>query len=716
MSTQKRILIVDDTQSIHDDFRHTLTRLTHHTSAALELEKELFDEPSLDEQFQDFNYTIESAYQGLEAITMVHEAEKEGNPYCLIFMDVRMPPGIDGIETIYRIWEEFPHIEMAICSAYSDYSWTAIKERLQQTDKLVFLKKPFTKDTIIQTTYLLAKKWDTQHSSHDQIALLQQEVLERKKQIASIKIELDTITQHYKTTTFLKNNYMASVSQEIISPLNGILAVTDLLLDTSLDEEQKGLAQSIQNSSHSAYEKVSNLLEYQLLDTSHNTSEPVEFNIRALIENILELVQVTSEDKQITLTSSLHSSIPRNCKGEPVKIKQMLIQLLLNAIERTEQGRIDITINRNFTQDSITTTHLLFTVSDTGTVPSNEERAQFESNDIPEIGAHGYRIYLFKKILKTIEGNTPPKQQLESGTAYSFSIPITLLDNENLIAHSTSTQDTIQNLSCLIIGDNSTNRKILSLHLKHWGAKSTEVSSIEAGLEKIAVLRNSSEGYSMILLDFKDPSTAPYLDFAQLLQQLNSPTNPYKLIAIIPQGHKGDLIKFREAGYSAYLSKPIKQKQLFNCLMLLKLSMFNQLKLPNIITKYILDEYSMERFSMLIVESDIVSQRLLLYIFAEMRIICDIATTSEEAIEALQKKQYDLVACTNISPSISGVKIFEQTIQSRKNNQCRFIGITSHAEKLWGIFTEGTKVEGIIQKPFDKATITSMMKKIMSRE
>ncbi|MGL1933722.1 MAG: response regulator [Fibrobacterales bacterium] len=716
MSTQKHILIVDDTQSIHDDFRHTLTRHVHQTSTALELEKELFDVPSTDEQFQDFTYIIDSAYQGVEAIAMVHQAEKEGNPYCLIYMDVRMPPGIDGIETIYRIWEEFPHIEMAICSAYSDYSWTAIKEKLQQTDKLIFMKKPFTQDTIIQTTYLLAKKWDTHKSSQGQIAILQQEVLERKKQIASIKGELDTITQHYKTNTFLKNNYINSVSQEIKSPLNGIIAITDLLLDTPLDDEQKGLAQSIQTSGHSLYDKVSNLLECQLIDESENTSDPVEFNIRSLIENILELIQVTSEDKQITLTSSLHSSIPRNCIGEPVKIKQMLIQLLLAAIERTEQGRIDISINRDTTHDSSTTSHIIFTVIDTGIAPSTEEQAQFESSIIPEMGAPGYRLYLFKETLKTVKGHTSLDQHFDSGTAYSFSIPITLLDNETLVEHTSSAQDTIQNLSCLIIGDNATNRKILSLHLKHWGAKSTEVSSIESGLEKIAVLKNSGEGYSMILLDFKDPSTTPYLDFAQLLQQLNSPTNPYKLIAIIPQGHKGDLLKFKEAGYSAYLSKPIKQKQLINCLMLLKLSMFNQLKLPNIITKYILDEYSMERYTMLIIESDIVSRRLLLYILTKMRVICDIATTSEEAIEALQKKQYDLVACINISPSINGMHIFEQTIQSRKTRQCRFIGITSDIEKLWGAHPEGTKVDGIIQKPFDQATISSLMKKMMSQK
>ncbi|MDJ0837950.1 MAG: response regulator [Acidobacteriota bacterium] len=160
-----RILIVDDSEAIHRDIIKILSspRSQAKTQDLHQIEMELFDG---DEKFrppknlETVSYRIDSAFQGKDAIRMVDQAASEGNPYALVFMDVRMPPGIDGIETIERIWTNHPTIEMVIVTAFSDHSWEDILERVGTTDRLMVLRKPFDLITIKQLALALTKKYN----------------------------------------------------------------------------------------------------------------------------------------------------------------------------------------------------------------------------------------------------------------------------------------------------------------------------------------------------------------------------------------------------------------------------------------------------------------------------------------------------------------------------------------------------------------------------
>lgn len=171
----KRILIVDDNQAIHDDFIKILQNRPITSSVELDdLEDALFGEDTGDSSARDSrndasDYHMDHAYQGNEAYEMVRKADQEGNPYALIFMDVRMPPGWDGVVTIDKIWQEFPHIEIVICTAFSDYSWDDIVQKLGPTDKLLFLKKPFDSIAVKQMALALTKKWNLMAHARNQL-------------------------------------------------------------------------------------------------------------------------------------------------------------------------------------------------------------------------------------------------------------------------------------------------------------------------------------------------------------------------------------------------------------------------------------------------------------------------------------------------------------------------------------------------------------------
>ncbi len=196
MEHNTRILIVDDNESIHEDFRKVLVHEENEDHAALDdLEAELFgdaeDSPKNETLDDTLKYEVDSALQGQEALAMVDKAAQEGRPYALIFMDVRMPPGWDGIETISRIWLKHPYIEMVLCTAYSDYTWDDIVEKLGSSDKLLFLRKPFDAIAVQQMALSLVKKWNLGEQARNYVKNLEKEVQQRTLQLKELLSELE---------------------------------------------------------------------------------------------------------------------------------------------------------------------------------------------------------------------------------------------------------------------------------------------------------------------------------------------------------------------------------------------------------------------------------------------------------------------------------------------------------------------------------------------
>ena len=153
-----RILIVDDTPSIHEDFRKILITSDNTGRDLDDMAVSLFGKTEQDPVYKDIKYELESAFQGEEALKMIEQAELEGDGYSLVFMDVRMPPGLDGIKTIAKIWEQYPSMEIVICTAYSDYSWVDIIDILGPSDHLLVLKKPFDADEAQQMALAMTRR------------------------------------------------------------------------------------------------------------------------------------------------------------------------------------------------------------------------------------------------------------------------------------------------------------------------------------------------------------------------------------------------------------------------------------------------------------------------------------------------------------------------------------------------------------------------------
>ncbi|MCL6589014.1 MAG: EAL domain-containing protein [Firmicutes bacterium] len=235
--TSARILIVDDNQDIHEDIKNILNPVGVNLQdwETRMLKDELFgsDDPSSNKNGKPLNisYWIDDAYQGEEAIQMIRKAEEENSSYSLVFMDVRMPPGMDGIQTIEKIWGINPYTEIVICTAYSDYTWDQILFKLGQTDHLLFIKKPFDSVSVKQIALALTTKWNLERLNRSHIQNLEIEV---KKQTQDLENMVEKLTAeihlrkekeeqllyiaNYDTLTGLLNRY--SFYQSIYGIIN----------------------------------------------------------------------------------------------------------------------------------------------------------------------------------------------------------------------------------------------------------------------------------------------------------------------------------------------------------------------------------------------------------------------------------------------------------------------------------------------------------------
>ena len=179
----RRILIIDDNRAIHEDFRKIL-KAGDSVDLLAQAEADIFGDASADAS-KSTAFKLDSAYQGQEGVELARKAAAVGQPYALAFVDMRMPPGWDGVETTLKLWEVEPDLQIVICSAYSDYSWEELIAKIGQSDRLVILKKPFDNVEVLQLGLALTEKWHLLQQSRTQLETLQRAVAERTAELRS---------------------------------------------------------------------------------------------------------------------------------------------------------------------------------------------------------------------------------------------------------------------------------------------------------------------------------------------------------------------------------------------------------------------------------------------------------------------------------------------------------------------------------------------------
>jgi two-component system sensor histidine kinase/response regulator len=570
-SPKRRILIVDDNLYIHEDYKKIL--LAHPDTKDAEtrsLEKTLFgrENDSGDRTSAPFPlYSIDDAYQGEEAIEMVDAAERRNDPYALVYMDIRMPPGIDGLETIERIWRRHPYLEIVICTAYSDYSWEQILYRLGPSDRLLFIKKPFDWVTVKQVTLAATTKWELGRAHRSHLKNLESEVEKRTGELHAMMKNLEVLKERAETATRAKSEFLANMSHEIRTPMNAVIGFAGFLRDTELNAEQIEFTNAISESGKLLLTLINDVLDLSKIESNKIVLDKTEIDLEKIAEGIISMLSHRVESDSVTLALSYNPGTPHVFIGDPLRIQQILLNLVGNATKFTDKGSVVVRIEEHKDGDP-DISQVQISIKDTGIgIPHDkfeeifEPFTQLKTATGRSHSGSGLGLSITRSLLTLMNGSIRLESEVGKGSEFVVTIPlIRVMDGNTRAAFEAFSKKAdpfmppLSGMKILVVEDNHFNQKLMAILLKKMGCSFEIVSNGHDAVSKVR-----SNKYDIILMDIQMPLMDGF-SATQIISKELQVTTP--IIALTARAFNDDRQKCLESGMVDFLVKPVDVTQL----------------------------------------------------------------------------------------------------------------------------------------------------------